>query len=136
MAMKDPATVAANWAQRLGQSTTAITNGVNAVTVAPGQAAARQKTLWVNNVAAAANKWAANTAAVPLSDWQQAMVNKGVPRIASGAQAAEPKFQAFMSKLLPYISSTTSALPPRGDLNANITRMTQFVQKMAQFHNN
>lgn len=131
--MKDAATVAQNWATRLGQSTQQITDGVNAVTVAPGQAAARQKNVWAQNTAAAVNKWAANTAAVPLTDWQQSMINKGVPRISSGATAAVPKMQTFMTKLLPYVQSTVASLPPRGDLSANINRMVAFTQKMAQF---
>lgn len=131
---KDPTTVANNWASRLGQSTTAITDGINAVTVAPGQAAARQKTVWANNTAASVNKWATNTAAVPLSDWQQATITKGVPRIATGATAAVPKMTTFMTKLLPFIDNAKAGLPPRGDLNANINRMVSFTQKMATFN--
>lgn len=130
---KDPSAVAQKWAQNLSQSTTSITDGVNGVTVAPGQAAARQKNVWVNNTQAAANKWATNVAAVPLSDWQTAMIEKGVPRIASGATAAQPKMQQFMSKLLPYIQSGQNTLPARGDLNANIARMTAWVTYMSKF---
>lgn len=132
---KDPATVAANWASRLGQSTQAITDGINAVTVAPGQAAARQKTVWQNNTVAAANKWASNTAAVPLEQWKNDTITKGVPRIATGAQAAIPKVQAFQTKLLPYIQNQVNSLPPRGDLATNINRLVQFVQGMAKFSN-
>jgi hypothetical protein len=132
---KDPTAVAQKWAQNLAASTQAITDGVNAVTTAPGQAAARQKAVYINNVTASANKWATNVAAVPLSDWQASMINKGVPRVASGAQAAQPKMQAFMSKLLPYVASGVNSLPPRGDINANIARMTQWVQYMAKFSN-
>lgn len=130
---KDPAAVAAKWAQNLSSATQAITDGVNAVTTAPGQSAARQKAVWVNNTQAAANKWATNVAAVPLSDWQSAMTTKGIPRVASGATAAQPKMQTFMTKLLPYVASGVNSLPPRGDINANIARMTQWVQYMAKF---
>lgn len=135
MAAQDPATVAANWAARLGASTQKITDGINAVTVAPGQAAARQKNAWVQNTAASANKWAANTAAVPLSSWQQDTITKGVPRIATGAQAAVPKMQQFMSKLLPYVNSGRASLPARGDLNANINRMVAWATYMSKFKN-
>src|SRR5487761_725868 len=78
MATQTPDQIAANWASRLGASTQKITDGVQAVTVAPGQAAARQKAAWVANVAAAQDKWASRTAAVPLSTWQNDMINKGI----------------------------------------------------------
>lgn len=130
---KDPAAVAALWAQRLSASTQQITDGINAVSVAPGQAAARQKQVWVNNTAQAANKWAANTAAVTLSDWQNAAITKGVPRIATGATAAQPKMAQFMGKLLPYVASGVGQLPARGDLNANIARMVAWTNYMSKF---
>lgn len=128
-----PEQIAAQWASRLAGSTQRITDGVNAVTTAPGQAAARQKGVWAQNVAASQDKWAARVAAVPLSDWQQSMATKGVQRIATGAAAAQPKFATFMGQLLPHIASVKGTLPPRGNLDQNIARMTTFVQGMAKF---
>lgn len=133
MPTQTPDQIAAKWAQNLGGATQRVSEGVQAVTVAPGQAAARQKQVWTQNVVNAADKWAANTAAVPLQDWQSAMVTKGVPRIASGAQAAQGKYSAFMGQLLPHIATLRSQLPPRGDLEANINRMTSFTRGMAKF---
>lgn len=128
-----PDQVAANWASRLAASTSKITVGVNAVTTSPGQAAARQQAAYVSNVQANAAKWAARTAAVPLSTWQQDTISKGIPRIATGAQAAVPKFTAVMTSLLPYITSQVNALPARGTLDQNIARMTAFVQGMSKY---
>lgn len=133
MATLTPDEIAAQWAQRLGGATTRITAGVNAVTVAPGQAAARQKAAYVQNVTGAADKWATRVAAVPLSDWQSAMTGKGVQRIAQGATAAQPKFAAFMGQLLPHIAQVRGTLPPRGSLDQNIARMVSFTQGMAKF---
>lgn len=130
---QDPATVAQNWATRLGQSTQKIQDGVQRVQQAPGVAAARQKTAWQQNTAAAADKWARRTASVSLPEWQQAMIEKGAPRVAAGATAAVPKMQAFLTQLLPYVDNAVSSLPARGDLNANIARMVAFTQKMAAF---
>lgn len=128
-----PEQIAQKWATNLGAATTSITHGVNAVQVAPGQAAARQKAVYVQNVTAAADKWAANTAAVPLSSWQQDMINKGIPRIATGASAAQPKMASFMTQLLPYIQSGVSSLPPRGNLQQNTQRAVAWIQHMAAF---
>lgn len=133
MASQTPDQIAAAWASRLAGSTQKVTDGVNAVTVAPGQAAARQKGVWAQNVAASQDKWASRVAAVPLQDWQTAMTTKGVQRIATGAQAAQPKFSAFMGQLLPHIAQVKATLPARGNLDQNIARMTTFVQGMAKF---
>ena len=126
--------VAAKWAQNTGSATQAYTDGVNAVTVAPGQAAARAVELWATNVAAAKSKYAANSSKVTLQDWQAAAVGKGAARLASGVQAAQPKMQAAMQKLLPYIAQQVNALPQRGNLDQNINRMTAFVRGMAKYN--
>jgi len=128
-----PDQIAANWAQRLGASTQKITDGVNSVTVAPGQAAARQSDVWVQNTTAAAAKWKRNVAAVTLNDWQSAMINKGVSRIASGATAAQPKFQQFMQQFLPYVQAGAANLPARGNLDQNINRAVAMMRHNAAF---
>lgn len=130
---KDPATVAQDWASRLGQSSQKIADGVNRVTRAPGAAAAAQKNVWQQNTAASADKWARRTGSVTLPEWQQSMIEKGVPRVAQGATAAVPKMQAFMQQLLPFVESTVAGLPARGDFNANVNRMVSFVTKMKGF---
>jgi hypothetical protein len=124
---------AAAWQSHLASAGERITAGVQATTVAPGQAAARQKAAYVANVQASADKWASRTAAVPLGDWQQAVIQKGVPRIAAGATAAQPKFEQFMGKLLPFQDSLKGTLPARGGLDQNITRMDAWVRGMAKF---
>lgn len=130
---KNPQQVAQQWSQRLAASGDKITAGVQATNVAPGAAAARQKSAYVAGVQAKADKWASNTAAVTLQEWQQAVISKGVPRIAGGAQAAEGKMATFFTQLLPYIDNAKSTLPARGTLDQNIARMDAFARKMSQF---
>ena len=132
---RSPDAIAQDWANRLAGSGDKIKAGVESVQVAPGQLAARQKTVYVQRVQERANTWAANTAAVSLQEWQGDMLNKGLARIGQGAQAAQGKFTAFMSRLLPYIENGRRQLPARGNLDQNINRMTAWVRHMAQFSN-
>lgn len=122
--------IAANWAARLGASTDKMTAGAQAVTVPPGQAAARQKAVWAQNVAAAQNKWATNVAGVSLASWQADYINKGLPRVGTGAQNAVPKMTSFFTKLIPAINSAKASLPPRGTYDQNKARAAAWMDKM------
>lgn len=133
MAGMTPDQVAQLWQQRLAGSGDKIRAGVNAVSVAPGQLAARNVAGYVAGVNAAQQKWATRVASVRLETWQADMLNKGLNRIASGAQAAEPKMAAFMGQLLPFIASGRGRLPQRGGLDANIARSAAWIRYMATF---
>lgn len=126
----DPQAAAQAWATGLANAGTKITAGINAVQVAPGQAAARQKAAYTAGVAANADKWASRVGAVSLQDWKDAAINKGVQRIATGATAAQPKMAAAMAKLLPQIASAVAALPARGGIDQNLQRSNQFARAM------
>lgn len=130
---QSPDQIAARWAQNLGASGEKIKDGVMGVTVAPGQAAAAQRNVYLQNVQANVDKWATRTAAVSKEEWQAAMVDKGLARIGAGATAAQPKFQNFIGQLLPHIDSVKRNLPPRGNLDANIQRMVTFTRGMSTF---
>lgn len=131
----DPNAAAADWAANLAAAGPKIQRGIDAVTVAPGVKAAQQKGAYTAGVAASADKWARNTQAVSLPEWQAAARTKGLPRIAQGAQAAQPKMAAFLQKVAPHINAGVSALPPRGGLEQNLQRATAFARHMATFQN-
>lgn len=135
MTTRTPDQIATAWSQNLAGATQKITDGVNAVTVAPGQAAARQADVWLAKLQASQAKWKAKVSAVPLSDWQTMMIQKGVPRIASGATAAQPKFSAFMTKFLPHLQAGRAQLPPRGTLDQNVNRAVSMIRYNATFKN-
>lgn len=130
---QNPQDVAARWKAGLSAAGQRITAGVQNVTVAPGQVAARNKAGYVQGVMDSQDKWARNVAAVPLSEWQNALITKGVPRIATGAAVAEADFADFMGKLLPYEATLVAQLPARGGLEANIARSAAFIRGMANF---
>ena len=137
MPAKDPAAVAAKWSTNLSNSTTSITNGVNAVNQAPGQAAANaQATLRARLLAAIdSGKWAANVSAVSLQQWKQAMLQTGIPRIADGARKGQPKMQTFMAAFLPFLSNVqrqVRAMPNATQADRE-ARMIQNMRLISQF---
>lgn len=136
-----PITTAANaanrWASGMAGAAEKIKAGVNAVTEAPTAKAARRSDAYLAGVqrALASGKYQASLERVTLQEWQKAMNDKGVMRVASGAAEAKGKFQSFMSEFLPYVENAVRELEsmPRGDLEQNIARATAMMRKLSQF---
>lgn len=124
----DPQAAAAAWAAGMANAGTKMTAGINAVQTPPGQLAARSADLWASNVAAAKSKFAKNSAAVSLESWKQSAIQKGIPRVASGASAAQPKMAAAMQQILPQIATIVANLPARGNTDQNIARAVAYMQ--------
>lgn len=128
-----PADVASRWSTGMANAGAKIQAGVEAVKTAPGMAAAANKQGYVAGVQSNVDKWASRVAAVPLATWQQDFINKGLPRIATGAQNAEPKVTNFMNQFLPFLRTTVASLPPRGTFAQNVQRMTAHVTAVHGF---
>lgn len=137
MAKLTPQQAADKLAKNLKASTQYIQQGVQNVTVAPGKSAAQKQDKMRNNILAAidSGKWAQRVSSVSLNDWQTQMVNKGIPRIAAGIDAANGKVTDFFTQLLPYQDSLKSQIASMPDLTLedNISRMTTFVRGMSNF---
>lgn len=135
MAAKDPATTAQLWATRLAASAPQIEAGVRGVTAAPGAKAAAAVDLWIANVTAARDKFIRNAGAVTLQQWQDAMITKGIPRVASGAQAAIGKATNFYTQFLPFVENVAQQVRamPKGNLEAGIARATAQIRGNAGF---
>ena len=135
--MVDPATAAQRWVQGMQNASAKVTAGVQAVTVAPQQKAVAQANFWQSQVSSptALAKFKANLSASTLQDWQNGMTQKGIPAMATGARAAQGKFQAFMSALLPYEANLQSQIQamPKGGLENGIARSSAWQRGMAQF---
>lgn len=133
---KDPQTIAQEWANAMGAKTQKISDGIDAVTVAPGIKAASQKDVWRNNTAASVDKYARNVQSVSLEEWKAAAKGKGLNRIGPGATAAVPKMANLMTQLMPYIAAGKNKLPARGDAGANKNRMNMWFDHMSSFKYN
>ena len=83
MAKLTPREAQEKHARRLKGATEDIRRGVQKVTEAPGvKAAAKEEKMRANLLAALdSGKWKNRVAAVPLEEWKDKMLNKGVGRI-------------------------------------------------------
>lgn len=133
-----PDQLAQKWVDRIGAATQSIRDGVNSVTVAPGRTAADRKQAYIDGVNANVDKWAKNVARVSLQDWQQAMITKGIPVIATRAAAAKPKFAVFMTAWMGFQGQVRSELvsQPRGTLDQNIARAVYVMRRAKDFKMN
>lgn len=122
-----PAEIASRWSSGMSGAGPKIQAGVEAVKTAPGAAAANNKAGYIAGVQANVDKWASRVSSVPLAQWQQDFINKGLPRIATGATNAEPKFANFMNQFLPFLRTTVGSLPARGTFQQNVQRMVGMV---------
>lgn len=114
--MLSSADVAAKWVTNTSNAGAAMKAGVMAVTTAPTATAAQHLDRYQAGVlqAVSSGSMAAALNKVSLSDWQQAMVTKGIARVPQGVQAAKGKVQTFMDSWLPYqaqLQSRIAAMP-------------------------
>lgn len=123
------------WKDRLSAATQQITDGVNRVTVAPGQKAAAQADLWIRKVTDSKDKWKRRVGAVTLPEWQQAMTQKGIPRIAQGAAANQGKMTSFMTEFLPHLDRGVAIVDsmPKGSIEDSINRAATMIRHNADF---
>lgn len=131
----DPTSAAANWAGAMQQAGPKIQAGVQRVTTAPGQLAAAKQTKYLQGVQDNVGKWARNVAAISLASWQADMLNKGVSRVASGAQQAQGKFQSAVTPVFQYMAGVLNQVDAIDDSTpgGRDQRMLTFVQQMRNY---
>lgn len=132
---QSPQEVAKRWSTNLAGASDKISAGVRAVATSPTARAAQQKAKYVAGVQAKADKWAARLNAVSLADWQNSMIQRGIPRIASGAAASEGKMASFLSQLLPYVEANVGAIRamPSLTLEDSVNRAAAWIRTMSKF---
>ena len=134
---RDPAAVAQRWVTNLGGSVEKIRQGVQAVTTSPTSAAAAAGQLWQQRVQDPATlaKFQRGLQRVSLSDWQQSMIQKGLPRIATGAANAKDKFTAFLTQFLPFVANVANQVHamPKATLEDRIARAVAQIRGNAAF---
>ena len=138
MAIKTAQQASAKWLAGMQNSTTAMQEGVAAVTVAPGTAAANAKQKWIMAMTSqkVQDKWARNVQiGGSLSNWQNAMNTYGINRATQGAQQKQEKYSNAIANVLEYeqrLQQQVKAMPsvtPQDRIN----RMLAWVNGMAQY---
>lgn len=135
--MIDATTWASRWAAGVEGASEKVTTGVQQTTKDPIQAAIAAAPSWqraVSSAAALAN-FKSGLGKKTKSDWQAAMVNKGIPNMAVGARNKQQDMVAIGGPLLSFIGSAQAAVNamPKGKGAANEARMLAFSRRMAQY---
>jgi len=132
-----PEQLAAKWGNRLKGASEDIRQGVERVQEAPGRKAAAKVDKWVARLTdpATRRKWQNRVGAVSVDDWKNAIISKGIPRIAQGVDAAQPKMVRFAEQLIPYQNNLLTEIERMPDitLEDSINRMTAWIRGMAKF---
>lgn len=114
-----------------------MAEGVKRVTEAPGKAAAAKEGKMKQNLMAAidSGKWKERVAAVPLDEWQQKMLTKGVGRVAAGIDEAGDKVEKFASQLISHQNSALGKINAMPDMTIedSVSRASTWIREMAKF---
>ena len=128
---------AEKWNRRLASSLEDVRAGIDRVTIAPTTQAAAKKDKMRSRVVDAidSGKWERGLKRVSLEDWKNKTKNKGLSRIASGAEESKGKMADFGAELLPYIDSGQQKLSNMPDLTLqdSIARSSAWITHMSQF---
>lgn len=124
-------------ARRLKAALEDMRTGVQRVTEAPGvKAAAAQDKMRANLMSAIdSGKWGRRVASVPLAEWQDKMINKGIPRVSMGIDAAADKVRDFAQQLIDHENNLLTEIDrlPSITLEDSIVRATTWIRRMAEF---
>lgn len=121
--MKTAQQAAANWAASAGRASTNYSEGVNNFSGDWAGATTRQQATMVNNwtQAVSSGRWAQGVTNTGTNGWKSATQAK-TTNYTTGFQAGAQKQAAAAAKIMSFLGSAVPALPPRGDINANLAR--------------
>ena len=137
MAKVTPEEYAEKWNRRIKAATEDMRKGVSRVTEAPTEkAAAKAEKMKAHLIEAIdSGKWAERLKSVSLEQWKDAMINKGIGRVAAGADAAKAKQVEFAKQLLSAVEAARAKLEGMPDLTIedSINRVATYIREMSKF---
>ena len=124
-------------ARRLKGAIPDIEKGISRVTSSPtAKAAAKVDKMRARLLAKIDDgTWARRLKGVTLEEWKTKAIEKGIPHIASGIDAAKDKVISFAGQLLPHIDKVKGEVDKMPDLTLedSINRMATFTRGMSKF---
>ena len=121
--MKTAAQAAAAWAGSAGRAATNYGEGVNSYSGDWAGATTRQQSVMQTNwqQAVSSGRWANGVNATGTQGWKSATQAK-TSNYTTGFSAGAAKQSVAIGKIMNFLGSAVPALPPRGDINANLQR--------------
>lgn len=123
-------------ARRLKGALDDMRQGVQAVSVSPTAKAAAKGDKMIARLTASvqSGKWANRLNAVTLDQWKTSVINKGLPRVAAGIDAAAPKMIGVFDSLFQAENRILTNLEKMPDmtLEDSINRATTWMREMAK----
>lgn len=111
--------------------------GIGNVREAPGVLAAEKAEKMLAGITAAvqSGKWGDRVSSVSLEEWKRLMVEKGVPRVNAGIQAAAADIEDFAQQLLDHQDGYLPRIHDMPDLTLedNINRAVENMREGAKF---
>lgn len=111
--------------------------GIQRTTVNPAAEAAKNVGKWQTKVssAEARDKFVRNLNKTSASDWQNAAITLGAPRLSQGVEQARSKIEAVAGPLLSHIDAGQSKVRnmPNVTLEDGIQRSAAFIRHMSEF---
>ena len=137
MARVTPEEFAEKWARRTAGAVNDLRAGIEKVSEAPTAKAAAKADKMLQKVTEAiqSGRWANNLKKVPLEEWKRKALEKGVPRVAQGVEAAREKSRAFAEQLLPAVDAAVAEVKRMPDITIedSINRVAAYIRAMSKF---
>lgn len=126
---------AEKWGRRMNAAGQDMRNGVEGVTEAPGQRAAKKADKMREGIlrALADGTWQRAVAAVSLEDWKRMMIDKGIPRVSAGVNAATGKMAVMGEKLMANLATIAQTVDKMPD-NTFEERIAKMVKQSELAH--
>jgi len=132
---RDPVAQANAYVTGMTNATGKIEEGIRAVTEAPGAKAAKKQDKMLRGITESvqSGRWGKAVANVSLEEWQEKTINKGLARIATGADAARSKVEQFATNQIAAQDQIDRALEkmPDDTLEQRVAKMVFQVKSMA-----